>query len=156
MDRTHLERCIALAAEALEAGDAPFGSVLVGPDGTVLREARNHAVTQDPTRHPELELAQWAARTLPENVRQGCTVYTSGEHCAMCAAAHAWAGLGPIVYASSARQLVGWLEEFGAEPFPVTPLDIGQVAPGIPTTGPVAGLDDRVRELQARFHARTA
>ena len=31
-----------------------------------------------------------------------CTVYTSGEHCPMCSAAHAWVGLGRIVYAVSA------------------------------------------------------
>ena len=32
----HLRRCIELATEALEAGDAPFGSVLVDGDGNVL------------------------------------------------------------------------------------------------------------------------
>lgn len=37
-DMQHLRRCVALAAEALEAGDKPFGSVLVDSDGQVLRE----------------------------------------------------------------------------------------------------------------------
>ncbi|CAM5689808.1 nucleoside deaminase [Streptomyces violaceorubidus] len=36
----HLRRCVELAAEALEAGDEPFGSVLVGGDGTLLAEDR--------------------------------------------------------------------------------------------------------------------
>ena len=31
----HLRRCVELATEALEAGDEPFGSVLVAADGTV-------------------------------------------------------------------------------------------------------------------------
>ncbi len=35
-DLVHLRRCVDLAREALEAGDEPFGSVLVGPDGAVL------------------------------------------------------------------------------------------------------------------------
>ena len=38
IDRMHLRRCVELAREALEAGDQPFGSVLVGGDGQVLRE----------------------------------------------------------------------------------------------------------------------
>ena len=29
VDLTHLRRCVLLAREALEAGDGPFGSVLV-------------------------------------------------------------------------------------------------------------------------------
>jgi tRNA(Arg) A34 adenosine deaminase TadA len=37
-DRRHLHRCVQLAQEALEAGDEPFGSVLVAEDGTALQE----------------------------------------------------------------------------------------------------------------------
>src|SRR3712207_7274778 len=40
---------------------------------------------------------------------RSATVYTSGEHCPLCAAAHAWVGLGRIVYASSSVQLTAWL-----------------------------------------------
>ena len=85
-DLDHLRRCVALAREALEAGDEPFGSLLVGPDGTVLREERNETSGGDQTRHPELELARWAAANVAEDVRPQCTVYTSGEHCPMCSA----------------------------------------------------------------------
>ena len=34
-DRVHLQRCIELASEALQAGDAPFGSVLVAGSGAL-------------------------------------------------------------------------------------------------------------------------
>ena len=40
-DLPHLRRCVELATEAVEAGDFPFGSVLVAEDGTVLAEDRN-------------------------------------------------------------------------------------------------------------------
>lgn len=50
--RQHLQRCIKLAEEALEAGDQPFGSVLVGADGTVLAEDRNRVNSLDATYHP--------------------------------------------------------------------------------------------------------
>lgn len=36
----YLRRCIELAAEAVDAGDHPFGSVPGGPDGAVLPEDR--------------------------------------------------------------------------------------------------------------------
>ena len=104
-ERIHLQRCIELAREAMEAGDEPFGSVLVAGDGRVLAEDRNRTVTMDdPTRHPEFELARWAAAHVPARERRSATVYTSGEHCPMCAAAHALVGLGRVVYVSSAEQ----------------------------------------------------
>ncbi|TWG92605.1 hypothetical protein L615_000700000120 [Nocardioides sp. J9] len=80
------------------------------------------------------------------------TVYTSGEHCAMCSAAHAWAGLGRIVYATSTPQLLGWLDELGVPPGPVTPLQVTEVAPGIPVDGPVDELAEQVRALHVRYH----
>ena len=58
----HLRRCVELAGEAVDAGDFPFGSVLVAADGRVLAEDRNREVSMgDATRHPEFELARWAA-----------------------------------------------------------------------------------------------
>jgi tRNA(Arg) A34 adenosine deaminase TadA len=101
----HLRRCVELAAEALRAGDEPFGSVLVGGDGTVLGEDHNRVASGDRTRHPEFEPARWAAANLTPEERAAAPVYTSGEHCPMCAAAHAWVGLGRIVYVASSRQL---------------------------------------------------
>lgn len=41
-------RCIELAGEALEAGDDPFGSVLVAADGKVLFEDRNRVSVRPP------------------------------------------------------------------------------------------------------------
>lgn len=108
----YLRRCIELAEEALEAGDEPFGSVLVDADGRALAEDRNRVVTTgDQTRHPEIELARWAAANMTAEERAAATVYTSGEHCPMCAAAHGWVGLGRIMYVSSSEQLTEWLSE---------------------------------------------
>jgi tRNA(Arg) A34 adenosine deaminase TadA len=155
-DLRHLRRCVELAAEAVDAGDWPFGSVLTDPDGKVLAEDRNREVTTgDPTRHPEFELARWAAANLSPRERATATVYTSGEHCPMCAAAHGWVGLGRIVYVSSSEQAQGWLAELGvtASP-PVRPLSIREVAPGLEVAGPVPELAGQVRELHRRFHAR--
>ena len=146
-DREHLRRCVHLARTALEAGDEPFGSVLVSARGQVLFEDRNRVADGDATRHPEFEIARWAAAHLTPEERATATVYTSGEHCPMCAAAHAWVGLGRIVHASSSAQLGDWLRELGAPPAPVAALPIAQVAPGTPVDGPCPDLAPQVREL---------
>jgi tRNA(Arg) A34 adenosine deaminase TadA len=152
-DLRHLRRCVELAAEALAAGDKPFGSVLAAADGTALAEDRNRDVTAgDRTRHPEFELARWAAAHLSPEERAAATVYTSGEHCPMCSAAHGWVGLGRIVYATSSAQLSEWLAELGVPPSPVRPLPINEVVPGIPVEGPVPELVEEVRALHRRRH----
>jgi tRNA(Arg) A34 adenosine deaminase TadA len=153
-DLRHLRRCVALASEALEAGDEPFGSVLVAADGTVLAEDRNRVATAgDPTRHPEFELARWAATNLTPAERAAATVYTSGEHCAMCAAPHGWVGLGRIVYATSSRQLAAWVAELGAPPSAVRTLAVQEVVPGLPVQGPVPEVAAAVHDLIRRFHS---
>ncbi|MFE6622265.1 nucleoside deaminase [Streptomyces sp. NPDC008086] len=151
----HLRRCVALAAEALEAGDEPFGSVLVGADGEVLAEDHNRVASGDRTRHPEFELARWSAARLTPGERAAATVYTSGEHCPMCAAAHGWVGLGRVVYVASSQQLTGWLAELGVPAAPVRPLPIQEVAPDVVVEGPVPELTEEVRALHFRFHRRT-
>lgn len=106
VDLTHLRRCIELAAAAVDNGDEPFGSVLVAADGAVLAERCNEVVTTgDRTAHPELALAAWASRHLDPQERARATMYTSGEHCPMCAAAHVWAGIGRLAYVLSAPMI---------------------------------------------------
>ena len=52
-DHAHLRRCVELAAEALDAGDEPFGSLLVDIVGVVRAEDRNRVNSiGDRTRHP--------------------------------------------------------------------------------------------------------
>jgi tRNA(Arg) A34 adenosine deaminase TadA len=153
-DRNHLRRCVDLARAALEAGDEPFGSVLVSAEGDVLFEDHNRVAGGDATRHPELEIARWAAAHLNPDRRAAATVYTSGEHCPMCAAAHAWVGLGRIVHASSSAQLSEWMRELGAPPAPVAPLPISQIAPGTPVDGPCSELAPQVRDLHRARVAR--
>ena len=147
----HLRRCIELAGEALEVGDEPFGSVLVDGAGRVLAEDRNRVVeTGDRTRHPEFELARWAAAHMEPEDRATATVFTSGEHCPMCSAAHAWVGLGRIVYVHSSRQLAGWLDELGVPPGPVATLPVPEVAPGVTVAGPVPSLVEQMHDLHRR------
>jgi len=153
-DLKYLRRCVELARTALEKGDEPFGSVLVSEDDRVLAEDHNHVAGGDHTRHPEFALARWAAENMTRSERSKATVYTSGEHCPMCAAAHGWVGLGRIVYASSSKQLVEWLNEMDVAPSRVRNLAIEEVIRDTKVDGPVPELAEQVRELHQRLHAR--
>ena len=153
-DLRYLRRCVALAEESLHEGDQPFGAVLVSAQGAVLAEDHNQIHT-NATFHPELALAQWAAEHLSETERAQATVYTSGEHCPMCAAAHAWAGLGRVVYICSGKQFAQWCDEWGLPPSPVKPLAINEVAPEITVVGPVPELMNQVKALHMRYFGIT-
>ena len=73
----------------------------------------------------------------------------------MCSAAHAWVGLGRIVYAASGEQLLRWLVEWGVSKGPVRALAINQIAPDLLVDGPADELTDQVRSLHARHHRVT-
>jgi tRNA(Arg) A34 adenosine deaminase TadA len=153
-DLTHLRRAVSLARLALERGDEPFGSVLVSGGGDVLFEDHNHVVALDATQHPELAIARWAGGHLRADERAAATVYTSGEHCPMCSAAHAWVGLGRIVYAVSSTQLGAWRSAWGSPSSPVAALSIRDVVPGAVVDGPAPELEAEVRFLhEAYAHA---
>ncbi len=146
-DLDHLCTCVDLAREALASGDEPFGSLLVDAAGDVRFSDRNRVKDGDRTRHPEFEIARWSALHLTAEERAGATVYTSGEHCPMCAAAHGWMGLGRIVYAVSSATLAGWLAEWGIERPAVLPLPINTIAPGVRVDGPAPELEAEMKAL---------
>ena len=150
-DLQHLRRAVDLARLALERGDEPFGSVLVSGSGEVLFEDHNHVVALEATQHPEFAIARWAGAHLSATERAAATVYTSGEHCPMCSAAHAWVGLGRIVYAVSSAQLGEWRSAWGAPASPVAALSIRDVVPGAVVDGPAPELADEVKALHAHF-----
>jgi tRNA(Arg) A34 adenosine deaminase TadA len=149
-DRKNLLRCVELAEAALRSNNDPFGSVLVSASGEMLFEDHNRESEGDGTLHPEFEIARWAARHLTPEQRATATVYTSGEHCPMCSAAHGWVGLGRIVYAGSSAQLTQWLGEIGAPMPPVKPLPISAVLPNSVVDGPEPSLAERLRDLHRR------
>lgn len=118
-DERFLRRAIELAAIGRAAGDAPFGSLLVGPDGTVLKEDHNTVLSDgDITAHPELKLARWAARELDPATAAASTMYTSCQPCGMCAGAIDRSGLGRVVFALSNEQLAQLRSTAGFPPVP--------------------------------------
>jgi tRNA(Arg) A34 adenosine deaminase TadA len=116
-DESLLRRAIAIAARAITLGDAPYGSLLAGPDGTILAEAHNTVRRDnDISSHPELKLARWAASELDPDTAARTTMYTSCQPCGMCAGGIVRSGLGRVVYALSTEQLVVLNPEAGDWP----------------------------------------
>lgn len=151
-DKKYLKRAVELAKEALEKGDQPFGSLLVSKAGEILFEDHNRVAAGDATQHPEFAIARWAANNLSPAQRADAKVYTSGEHCPMCAAAHGWVGLGRIVYASSSAQLAQWAKEMNWPPSPVKNLPIQEVINNVEVAGPVPEFAEEIKKLQQQAH----
>jgi tRNA(Arg) A34 adenosine deaminase TadA len=146
-DIAHLRRCIELAREARDGGNQPFGSLLVGPDGSVLLELMNTVGAGDVTGHPELALAGWASQHMTADARAGATLYTSCESCTMCAGGQYWAGIGRLVFALSSEQL-GTMVPEGAPMLQLSSREVfarGNVQ--IEVIGPCAELEAQARAV---------
>ncbi|MFG2147116.1 nucleoside deaminase [Streptomyces sp. NPDC048696] len=116
-DEELLRRAIAIAAQAITLGDAPYGSLLADQDDVVLAEAHNTVRRDnDITAHPELKLARWAARELDPDTAARTTLYTSCQPCDMCAGGLLRSGIGRVVYALSTEQLIELNPQSGAWP----------------------------------------
>jgi len=152
VDLERLRRCVALARTALDNGHGPFGAILIGANGKTLYEDHNRVTDDDQTLHAELGIVRWAVANMAPVQRIRATVYTSCEQCPMCAAAHAWAGLGRIVYATSNAQLSQWLGDWRLPTPPVAMLPINTVAPRAVADGPVPELEAEMKSLyEARY-----
>jgi tRNA(adenine34) deaminase len=94
-----MERAIALAEMAGQAGDVPVGAVIVGPDGTAISEAANQREQDcDPTAHAEVLALRAAGQALQTWHLNECTLYVTLEPCPMCAGAIVLARLKLLVY----------------------------------------------------------
>ena len=112
-----IAECYRVARRALEAGNEPFGAVLV-QGGAIILEAQNTVNTDgDITKHAELNLVSQAVKKLSPKVLSQCTLYTSTEPCVMCAGAIYWAGISRVVYGCSTEALASITGDGFAVPF---------------------------------------
>ncbi|MCX7546731.1 nucleoside deaminase [Xanthomarina sp. F1114] len=154
-DLKFLKDCLELAQESLDAGDKPFGSVLVNSKNEVIATARNRVNEKNVLAHPEIELAHWALENLSLEERQNLKMYTTGEHCPMCAGAHAWAQIGGLYYLSSAKQLGEWLAEFDVAPAPIIFIPAGEIIKNGTIKGPGKGeLLDQIKKMHQSYYQK--
>ena len=121
--------------------------MLVGANGQTLYEDHNRVTDEDQTLHAELGVIRWAVANLAPVQRIRATLYTSCEHCPMCAATHAWAGMGRIVYATSNVQLTDWLISWDVPAQPVVMLPVRSVATRAVIDGPAPELEEEIKAL---------
>jgi tRNA(adenine34) deaminase len=95
-----MQRALALAQAAADAGEAPIGAVIVDPStGEVVAEGANAPIAgHDPTAHAEVQALRAAGRVRGNYRLTGLTLYVTLEPCAMCAGAISHARIGRLVY----------------------------------------------------------
>ena len=109
----HPRRANEVAARAMSLGRHPFGAILVAPDGeTVLAEQGN----VDTVNHAESVLARTAALNYSAEYLWQCTLVTTAEPCAMCAATQYWANIGRLVFGMTEARLLQLTGNHGENP----------------------------------------
>lgn len=94
-----MQRAIALAQAAGEAGDVPVGAVVVDAQGQLVAEAENRRQRDhDPTAHAEILVLRSAGQRLQTWHLEQCVLYVTLEPCPMCAGALIQSRLGLLVY----------------------------------------------------------
>jgi tRNA(Arg) A34 adenosine deaminase TadA len=147
---TQLRRANAVARAAAAQGHHPFGAVLVAADGeTVLLEQGN----VDTVNHAESVLAREAAARFDPAALWGCTLVTTVEPCAMCAATMYWANIGRLAYGLSEARLLELTGNHAENPTLNLPsrevFAAGQKA--VSVTGPVPAVEAEVAALHRSF-----
>jgi tRNA(Arg) A34 adenosine deaminase TadA len=149
----HLRRAHAIAQRAVAMGHHPFGAILVGPDHeTILLEQGN----VDTLNHAESVLARTAGMNFSPAYLWDCTLYTTVEPCAMCAATQYWANIGRLVYGMGERRLLELTGGHAENPTLDIParyvFDHSQK--NIAVEGPFPEVEEEIAELHRSFWKR--
>ena len=100
-DGEAMQRALALAERAAEAGEIPVGAVVVDAQGRIVSEGRNdREATHDPTGHAEVNALRAAAASLGSWNLEGHTLVVTLEPCLMCAGAILQARISRLVFAA--------------------------------------------------------
>lgn len=98
-DLHFMQHALALADRAEQAGEIPVGAVVVNPQGEIIGEGWNLAISHsDPTAHAEIQAIRMAAQHLQNYRLIDCTLYVTLEPCPMCAGAILHSRIGRLVF----------------------------------------------------------
>ncbi len=101
VDQDYMRQAIEICLQGIEAGQSPFGAIVV-KDGHVVARAHNTVwADTDPTAHAEVNVIRRAALALQTIALHGCTLYTTCEPCPMCLSAIHWSKIDRVVFGAS-------------------------------------------------------
>ena len=96
-----MQRALALADRAADAGEVPVGALVV-LQGEILGEGWNQVIAAaDPSAHAEVVALRAAAAQVGNYRLPGATLYVTLEPCAMCAGAMIHARVAQLVFAAA-------------------------------------------------------
>lgn len=98
-----LRKANEVAMKAMETGKHPFGCILVAPDGETIIDEHGNV---DVVNHAESSLCRVAHAKYSAEYLWQCTLYSTFEPCAMCAATQYWANIGGLVYGATEETLL--------------------------------------------------
>ena len=148
----HLRYANQIAQRSQSFGHHPFGAILVAPDHeTVLLTQGN----VDTVNHAESVLIRTAVTNFSPDYLWGCTLYTTVEPCAMCAATQYWANVGRLVYGLSEARLLALTGNHPENPTLDLPCrDVFQTGQKeISVVGPVAEVEAEIAAVHRAFWA---
>ncbi len=149
----HLRRAQEIAIRSVTMGHHPFGAILVGPDHeTVLLEQGNVSTVN----HAEAVLARTADLNFTPDYLWDCTLYTTVEPCAMCAATQYWANIGRLVYGMDERRLLDLTRDSAENPTMDVPARYiyAHSQKAIEVIGPIPEVEEEIAELHRAFWRR--
>ena len=146
----HLRHANQIAIRAQSFGHHPFGAILVAPNHETVLLAQGNV---DPVNHAESTLIRIAATNFSPDYLWHCTLYTTVEPCAMCAATQYWGNIGRLAYGLSEARL---LELTGNHPEnPTLNLPCREVfqrgQKAIAVHGPVAEVEAEIAAVHQQF-----
>lgn len=110
-----MQRALAVAREAAQAGEVPVGAVVMRGDQQLAIAANATRFPPDPTAHAEIRAIRMAAEAIGDERLTGCDLYVTLEPCPMCAGAISHARIARLYYAASDPK--GGAVEHGARVF---------------------------------------
>jgi tRNA(adenine34) deaminase len=106
-DQEYMQRALALAKRAQEAGEVPIGALVVLDDNIVGEGWNRPIAAHDPTAHAEVQALRAAAARQGNYRLTGATLYVTLEPCDMCVGAMFHARIARVVYgAKDPKKLV--------------------------------------------------
>jgi tRNA(Arg) A34 adenosine deaminase TadA len=99
-ERDLVLRAIDLAVRNAEAGQLPFGAVVLHRGAVLASGVNTELRDHDPTAHAEVDAIRAACRRLHTRTLPEATLVSSCEPCALCQVTAATAGIERVVYAA--------------------------------------------------------